>query len=90
MEKLSKREQEYLKGYAQALQDFMFKMTGENTCGKSYDPISFSNGIIHSYAFNMKDGGRHHPLKDYKDIEEIKSLLLSDTKCFFNEISAIK
>ena len=55
MEKLSKKEKDYLKGYAQALQDLMFKMTGENTCAKSYDPIDFSDGKIHSYAFDMKD-----------------------------------
>jgi len=67
MEKLRKTDKDYLKGYARALQDMMFKLTGDNTCGKSYDPIDFCDEKIHSYAFDLKDGGRHHPLKDYKD-----------------------
>lgn len=80
MEKLSKKEQEYLKGYAQALQDIMLSMTGENTCAKSYDPIDFSEDKIHSYAFDLKDGGRHHPLNDYKDIDDIKEYMLKETE----------
>jgi hypothetical protein len=78
MEKLSRKEKEYLKGYAAALQRMMSKLTGENTCAKSYDPIDFSEGKIHSYAFDMKDGGRHHPLSDYKDIEEICEVMLKE------------
>lgn len=78
MEQLTENEKEYLKGYATALQDIMYKLTGDNTCGKSYDPIDFSEGKIHSYAFDLKDGGRHHPLKDYKDIEEICTYMLKE------------
>jgi len=80
VEKLSKKEQEYLKGYAQALQDIMWRMTGENTCAKSYDPVGFSDDKIHSYAFDMKDGGRHHPLIDYKDIEDIKECMAQEAE----------
>ena len=80
MDKLSKNEQEYLKGYAQALQDIMLRMTGDNGCAKSYDPIDFSDGKIHSYAFDMKDGGRHHPLGDYKDIEDIKECMAKEAE----------
>lgn len=80
MDKLTKNEQQYLKGYAQALQDIMRLMTGENTCSKSYDPIDFSDGVIHSYAFDFKDGGRHHPLSDYKDIEDIKECMSKEAE----------
>lgn len=80
MDKLSKKEQEYLKGYAQALQDIMRRMTGDNTCAKIYDPIDFSEDEIHSYAFDMKDGGRHHPLSDYKDIDEIKECMAKEAE----------
>ena len=80
MDKLTKNEQQYLKGYAQALQDIMRRMTGDNTCAKSYDPIDFSEGKIHSYAFDMKDGGRHHPLSDYKDLEDIKECMAKEAE----------
>jgi hypothetical protein len=64
----------------------MFRMTGDNGCAKSYDPIEFSDGMIHSYAFDMKDGGRNHPLKDYKDIEEIKEWMLKETEEWLRDV----
>ena len=78
MKKLTNDQKEYLFGYANALQDLMLELTGENHCAKSYDPIEFSEGKIHSYAFDMKDGGRHHPLSDYKDMDEIKDVMLKE------------
>lgn len=78
MERLNTKEQEYLKGYAQALQDIMYQMTGDNGCAKSYDPIAFAEEEILSYAFDFKDGTRHHPLSDYKDIDEIKEYMLKE------------
>ena len=83
--KLNKKEGQYLKGYAQALQDVMFKLTGENTCGKSYDPIEFDETYIHSYAFDLKDGGRHHPLSDYNSIEEITNIMLIESVKFIKD-----
>jgi hypothetical protein len=78
MERLTKNEQNYLRGYANALQDLMFKLTGDNTCSKSYDPIDFGDDVIHSYAFNFKNGCRRHPLKDFENIEEVKRLMLAE------------
>ena len=66
--KLTEKEEEFIKGYATALQHIMFKLTGDNTCGKNYDPCEFWDDQLHSYAFNLKDGGRHHPLSDYGSI----------------------
>ena len=76
---MNNEEKQRLIGYACALQDLMFKMTGENTCAKSYDPLDFTDGIMHSYAFDFKSGGRHHDLSDFEDINEIKEYMLRET-----------
>jgi hypothetical protein len=76
--KLNNKDEMYLRGYAQALQDLMFRINGDNSCGKSYDPIDFSENEIHSYAFDLKDGGRHHPLSDYESVQEITDLMLGE------------
>ena len=78
--RLTDKEKDYLRGYANALQHFMFKLTGDNSCGKHYDPIDFSEGKIHSYAFDLKDGGRHHPLSDYSSVNEITDLMLKEAE----------
>lgn len=71
----------FIEGYAAALDDVHTKLTGCALSAKSCDPmtVELETGFMHSYAFNMKDGGRHHPLKDYKDIDEIKAVLLEET-----------
>jgi hypothetical protein len=76
--KLTMYHKAYIKGYATALQDIMLKLTGENTCGKSYDPCEIDDKYIHSYAYDLKDGGRHHLLSEYKDIDEIIGLMLEE------------
>lgn len=68
----------YITGYATALQDIMLILTGENANSKSYDPCEIDNEYLHSYAYDLKDGGRHHPLSDYDNIEEIKKLMLNE------------
>ena len=85
MDKLTKIEQAYLTGYAEALQKLMIELTGDNSCGKSYDPIAFSDSTIHSYAFNLKDGGRRHPLSDYESVEEIARLMAKEAKEWIDE-----
>jgi hypothetical protein len=76
MKALKKDEQKYIEGYAAALQDIMYELTGDDLCSKSYDPMTCEASVMHSYAFDMKDGGRHHDVEDYKDLEEIKRVLL--------------
>jgi hypothetical protein len=76
--KVSGKDKQYLKGYARALQDIMTELTGDNTCGKHYDPIDFSDDKILSYAFDLKDGGRHHPLSDYDSVDEVCALMLKE------------
>jgi len=68
----------YIEGYAAALVDLNFEITGEYPMGKSYDPMTVDGNTMHSYVFDMKDGGRHHPARDYKDLEEIKEVLLKE------------
>jgi len=75
MKKINKKHQYYLKGYAQALQDILKALTGDNTCNKSYDPITIDKDKIYSYAFRLKKGGRTHELKDFNDVEDIKVLM---------------
>lgn len=90
MTKLNSDQQRFIEGYAAALQDLEYKLTGDNGCSKAYDPMKCETETMHSYAFDMKDGGRHHPVKDYKDIEEIKSVLLQETAWNINQEEALK
>jgi hypothetical protein len=78
MDTLNENEQRYIEGYAAALQDILYKLTGDNFCSKNYDPMTCKSTIMHSYAFDMKDGGRHHNVKDYESLEEIKEILISE------------
>jgi len=71
----------YIEGYAAACVDILGKLTGEKMSHKIYDPltVNLADQIMRSYAFNMKDGGRSHPLSDYEDIEEVCDTLLQET-----------
>ena len=77
MKELTEQEKWYLKGYADALQQTMYELTGDNTCDKSYDPISFGDGYIASYAFRFKNCGRRHELSEFADSGEIETLMLN-------------
>ena len=68
-----------IEGYALACADIMYKLTGESPCAKTYDPMRIEGVIAYSYAFNLKDGGRHHDLRDYKDVGEILGYILQET-----------
>jgi len=84
---LSPDDSRYLEGYAAALQDLMYALTGENCCNKSYDPMTVSDDgeTLHSNAFDMRDGGRHHPVTDYADLAEIKKTLLRESEVWIRE-----
>lgn len=85
---LSAEDEKYIEGYARGLFDIMDehnrKIEGMGIGIKSYDPMSFWEGKMHSYVFNLKDGGRHHPVSDYKDKEEICSILLKEALEWLN------
>ena len=38
---------------------------------KSYDPLTIEGNIAHSYVFDFRDGGRHHPFKNLSELEEM-------------------
>lgn len=68
---------------AQVLEWFAFKVwIGDNEGsgdrdygGKSYDPLTIEldtrgGGVAHSYVYNFRDGGRHHPFHSLHELEE--------------------
>jgi hypothetical protein len=71
-----------IEGYARALDDLMLAITGDSHSMKSYDPMTIEvtpdTATMHSYAFNLKDGGRHHPMSDYSGVAEVCQLLLRE------------
>lgn len=84
---LSQKEADYIEGYAAALQELLLRLTGNNGCGKTYDPITIDldKGIMHSYAFDMKDGGRHHSISDYDSLDEILKYLTNEVFYWIKE-----
>ena len=78
---ITEREAGFIEGYAMACEDIQGDLTGERFSAKSYDPatVDLERAVIHSYAFNLKDGGRHHPLSDYASVDEICALLATET-----------
>jgi len=92
MEKLTKEEAQYLRGFAEALQSMMFSITGNNTIAKHYDPFTYDENvhIILSYAFDLKSGGRKHELSEFESVEEIKELMLQEATNWCKESSALE
>jgi hypothetical protein len=78
---VTERQAGFIEGYANACDDLLGKLTGDRFSGKSYDPatVNLDAAIIHSYAFNLKDGGRHHMLADYESVDEITALMAAET-----------
>jgi hypothetical protein len=70
---------EYL---AMKLWKILLKTQIMDDCCKTYDPLIIEGHIAHSYVFDMEDGGRHHPFKDYKHLEQ---MLMEETILKINE-----
>lgn len=77
---ITEREAGYIEGFAAACDRMILNLTGDSFSGKSYDPatVDLRSATIHSYAFNLKDGGRHHPLADYESIAEICGFMANE------------
>lgn len=77
---IGEREAGFIEGAAWALADIMGRMTGDHPGAKSYDPmtVELRARMMHSYAFDMRDGGRHHPFDDYKDHFDAASVLVDE------------
>jgi hypothetical protein len=84
---ISEREAGYIEGFAAACDRLIHNLTGDSFSGKSYDPatVDLRSAIIHSYAFNLKDGGRHHPLADYESVAEICGHMASEALSAIND-----
>ena len=48
----------------------LIKLGIEDGYCKSYDPLLIENEKCHSYVFDLDDGGRHHPYKNLREIED--------------------
>ena len=68
-----------IEGYALACTDIMYAMTKDSPCAKSYDPMRIEGMTAHSYASDLKDGGRHHDLTEYESVGEILKDLVKET-----------
>ena len=68
-----------IEAYALACTDIMYAMTKDSPCAKSYDPMRIEGMTAHSYAFDLKDGGRHHDLTEYESVGEILEYLVKET-----------
>lgn len=69
----------WIEGYAAALADVMSKVSGDSPCSKSYDPLKVEGEVLFSYAFDLKDGTRRHPVSDYGTIREICELMVKES-----------
>lgn len=64
-----------LEWYANRILVASEEATGEpDYCGKSYDPLTIEldtrgGGTAHSYIFDFRDGGRHHPFHSLNELE---------------------
>lgn len=70
----------FMEGAAYMAAMLMTRLSGDSPSGKSYDPLTVDvgSGVMRSYAFNLKDGGRRHPFGDYEQVSEV-------INCIFNE-----
>ena len=75
---ISHDDTKFIEGYAKALWDLSLAFDWIDVHRKSYDPMTIEDGTMHSYVFNMKDGGRHHPISQYKDKDEVCNILLEE------------
>jgi hypothetical protein len=78
MSELTDRQKGFVEGYACALDILQYCLTGDSFSGKSYDPATIEGDTLHSYAFDLKRGGRHHSLKDFLGGHEICELMLKE------------
>ena len=68
----------WLEGYAVGISHLQKKLTGENFCGKSYDPLTVDGLTLWSYAFDLRDSGRRHSATLYQDIGALCNEMLNE------------
>ena len=50
--------------------NLLLKLGIEDRYCKFYDPLLIEDDRCHSYVFDLDDGGRHHPYKNLREIED--------------------
>jgi hypothetical protein len=77
-------------GYARGLFELINSLGKHDGHVKSYDPMTVSEDgtIMHSYLFDMLDGGRHHKVADYRGRDHIYEVLLADVIRWMNDAGA--
>jgi len=48
----------------------LIKLGIEDGYCKSYDPLLIEDDKCHSYVFDLGNGGRHHPYRNLREIED--------------------
>lgn len=58
--------------YANKLWKMLIRTGISDTHCKSYDPLEFDDEerVVHSYVFDLHDGGRHHEYKTLREVED--------------------
>lgn len=75
---ISHDDARFIEGYAAALWHLILAFDWMEGHCKTYDPMTIDGDTMHSHVFDMKNGGRHHPISDYKDKEEVCNVLLEE------------
>lgn len=78
MEPPTEYERGYIEGAARALWEVLRSTDPSFNHCKAYDPATVKDDAIHSYVFDLKDGGRHHPISDYESAEEVLTLMVRE------------
>ena len=72
------RQSGHIEGYAAALQDIMYRLTGDRWSDKACDPCEIHNDRLYSYAYDLRNGGRVHELSEFDSVEEVTELMLDE------------
>lgn len=77
----SEEEGKKIEHFAECLDKLELLMTGESRSAKMYDPMTceYETQVLHSYTFDLRDGGRHHKASDYNDLDDLFSVMLNET-----------
>jgi hypothetical protein len=75
----------YLEGVAYGLWTALFMAGVHDGYSKMYDPLYFEGDEVHSYVFDLWDGGRHHNLKEIDSLEKVLTYLEQETMAQLKE-----
>lgn len=72
--------------YVQGMYDLYIMLGGETHC-KSYDPVSFWNGVMHSYIMELYTRDRHQNYISAQDVADRALLEFADKFMDFKDCS---